>query len=196
MTVVAAVVVAHTATARIEVEVPRVVQVVRGERTRPVVAVASSAVETAIVAVASGGQEETIAVRCGEQPSVHAVLGRPRMRRVVVEFLPFLLGGHTPVRAPVGCGSVVLGQQGGQVVASSVFSESVAVNILVGTPVVGVLRLGLAPGEIVAVVLGAVGTHVAGGPQQTARQAEVNIDMFIICCGETELVAITKLLVA
>ena len=56
---VVAVVVVHVGVARIEVEVPRVVRVVRVERTRPVVAVAACVVETAIVAVARSGQEET-----------------------------------------------------------------------------------------------------------------------------------------
>ena len=56
---IVAVVVVHVVVVRIEVEVPRVVRVVRVERTRPVVAVAASVVEAAIVAVASGGQEET-----------------------------------------------------------------------------------------------------------------------------------------
>ena len=53
------VVVVHAVIARIEVEVPRVVRVVRVERTRPVVAVAACVVETTIVAVARSRQEET-----------------------------------------------------------------------------------------------------------------------------------------
>ena len=52
---VVAVVVVHVVIVRIEVEVPRVVRVVRVERTRPVVAVAACVVETAFVAVARSG---------------------------------------------------------------------------------------------------------------------------------------------
>ena len=91
-------------------EVPRAVRVVGVERTRPVAVVAACAVEAATAAVASGGQEETVAVSGSEESSVHAVLGRPSDGCVVGEFLPFLLGGHTPATAPVGCGHVVLGQ--------------------------------------------------------------------------------------
>lgn len=57
---VVAVVVVHVGVARIEVEVPRVVRVVRVERTRPVVAVAASVVKLIVPAVASSGQEETL----------------------------------------------------------------------------------------------------------------------------------------
>ena len=53
---------AHEATGRIEAEVPRVVRVARAERTRPVATVAAGTVEAASEAVASGRQEETVAV--------------------------------------------------------------------------------------------------------------------------------------
>ena len=59
---VVAVVVVHVAIARIEIEVPRVVRVIRVERTRPVVTVRASIVETAFVAVAGGRQEETYSI--------------------------------------------------------------------------------------------------------------------------------------
>ena len=173
--VVAVVAVAHTVVVRTEVEVPRAARVVRAEQTRPVVAPAACAVEAAIATVADSGQEETVAVRSCEESAVHSVLLRPGHGRVVVEFLPFRFGRHAPVWSPVGRGRVILGQQGGQSIASCVFSESVAVTILVGTPVISVLRRGLAPGEVVAVVLGSVGAHITGGPQEATRQAEVDI---------------------
>ena len=56
---VVAVVVVHVVVVRIEVEVPRVVRVVRVERTRPIVAVRPNVVEIAIPTVARSGQEET-----------------------------------------------------------------------------------------------------------------------------------------
>lgn len=53
---VIAVVVVHVLVVRVEVEVPRVVRIVRIQHTRPVVAVLTRVVETRTVAVASGGQ--------------------------------------------------------------------------------------------------------------------------------------------
>ena len=193
---------------------PRVDRVARVERTRPVVAGAASAVKiAAIVTVARSGQEETVAVGGGEETSVHAVLGRPRMGRVLVKLLPFLLGGHAPAIAPIVRGRIVLGQQGGQVVGETIIAVAgivavlseqghefwpitmtiivdTAIAILVGIPVVCTLWAGLTPSEVVAIVLRVDGTHVTGGPQQATRQAQVDIDVFIICRGETELIAI------
>ena len=172
---------------------PREARAVRVERTRPVAAVAACGGDIAIALEASGGQEETVAVRGGEESSVHTVLGRPCAGSVVVQLLPFLLGGHTPTTAPVGRGRVVLGQQGGQTIAPCVFGHIITVIVLVGAQVAGGLRLGLAPGEVVAVVLGVVGTHVAGGPQQAARQAEVDIGVVAAaaaaCLGGEALLA-------
>ena len=187
----------HVVTARIEVEVPRAVRVARVERTRPIVAVAACAVEIAIEAVASGGQEETVAIRSGEESSAHAVLGRPSGGRVVVELQPFLHGRHAPVWSPIGRGGVVIGQQGGQVIGEAIVAVVgivavlgqrvvATVAVLVSAPVVGVLRRGLAPGEVVAVVLGAVGTHIAGGPQQAARQAEIDVVVYMTLATEVD----------
>ena len=185
LTAVAAAV-AHFVIVRTEAEAPRVVRVARVERTRPVEAVAACVEETAIAAVASGGQEETVAVRSGEESSVHAVLRRPSDGRVVVEFLPFFKGGHAPVWSPVGRGRIVLGQEGGQVIGEALVAVAgvvavlgqrvfATIAVLVGAPVIGVLRLGLVPGEVVAVVLGSFGTYVTGGPEQAARKAEVDV---------------------
>ena len=113
---------AHVAPVRTEAEAPRAERAARVERTRPVEA--DAAVEIAIFVEASGGQEETVAIRSGEESSVHTVLGRPSDGRIVVKLLPFLLGGHTPTAAPIGCGSVVLGQQSSQVVSEAVVAEA------------------------------------------------------------------------
>ena len=59
---VVAVEVAHALAARTEAKVPREVRVVRVERTRPVVAVAASAVERTAPTAASGGQKEAVAI--------------------------------------------------------------------------------------------------------------------------------------
>ena len=63
--------VAHVVIVRIEAEAPRVVRVVRVERTRPVVAATASVVELAIPAAASGGQEETITIERSEQTTLN-----------------------------------------------------------------------------------------------------------------------------
>ena len=177
----AAKVAGHAATGRIrEAEHPRFARVVQVERTRPVAAEAAGKVEAG-VAVASGRKEEAVAVRCGEESSVHAVLVRPSNGRVLVKFLPFLFGRHAPVAAPVGRGSVVLGKEGGQVVGEAVVAvigfvavlgqrDTAAVAVLVGAPTVVAFWLRLAPGEVVAIVLGTAGTHVHLGPQCATGQ--------------------------
>ena len=165
---------AHAVIARPEVEDPRVVRV-RVERTRPVATDAACVVETAIVAVARSGQEETVAVTRSEEPSAHAVLCCPSVSRVLVQFLPFFLGGHAPICAPVGRSSIILGQQGSQVVSEAVvavtgvaaiFGQRViaAVAVLVGAPIVGVFGLRLTPGKVVAIIFRGISTHIAGGP--------------------------------
>ena len=197
--------VAHAVTARTEAEYPREVRAVRVERTWPVVADAACTVEAATVAVASGGQEETVAVTGCEQSAVHAVLGRPCYGRVVVEFLELLLGRHTPATAPVGRSRVILRQEGDQVVGETVIAITGVVAVLghgvvathavlVGAPIVGVLGLGLAPGKVVAVFFGSVCSNVADGPQSAARQAEVNVGM-IDFSGKALQVAVGKAII-
>ena len=188
---VAAVVVDHEVVARAEVEAPRVVRVAGVERTRPVVAVAACAAEEAIDTGAGSGQEETVAVGSGEESSIHTVLLCPGDGRVVVELLKLFLGGHAPVSAPVGHGRVVSRLQGGQVVGEAIIAVAgavtvlgqrvrAAVAVLVSAPIIDILWLRLAPGEVVAVVLRGFGAHVASGLQQAARQAEVDIGVAIV----------------
>ena len=75
---VEAVVVAPVGVARIEVEAVGVVRAVRSLRRRPVDAVLTSVVEAAVPAVASSGQEDTVAVNlAGELTTVHVVKSRP-----------------------------------------------------------------------------------------------------------------------
>lgn len=57
--------------------------------------------------LACSGQEENVTVARGEQPSVHAVPGRPNVGGVVYQFLKILSGGHAPAVAQVGRGRVV-----------------------------------------------------------------------------------------
>ena len=176
--------------ARIEAEAPPVVRAAHVDRTRPVAAKVANVVELVVQTIARSGQEETVAVRGGEEPAVHAVPSHPGDGRVVFQFLPLRPSGHAPVIAPVGCGCVVLGQQSGQVVGEAVVAIIgigavlgqliiIAVDILVSTPVVSGFRLGLTPSKIITIAIGGGGTHIAGGPQGTTRQTKVNVGMRI-----------------
>lgn len=185
----AAVVAAHAVVARNEAEVPRAVRVARVERTRPVVADVACVVELTAPAVAGSGQEETVAVGGREESSVHAVSCRPYIGGVMVQLLPLHSRGHAPAAAPVGCGSIIIRLEDSQVVGETVEAVTgivailgelviIAVAVTVGAPVVGGLGLRLTPSKIVTVPLGRVSPDIAGGPQGTARQAEVNIGYF------------------
>ena len=121
------------------------------------------------MAEASSGQEETIAVSGGEESSVHAVLLCPRDGRVVVELLPFFLGGHAPAIAPPDGGSIILWLQNSRVV---IWKRVVVLSVFI-------LREGFGPSDVVAIFLRRVGTYVAGGPTQAARQAEVDLLMVV-----------------
>jgi len=117
-----AVVVVHVVIVRIEVEVPRIVRVVRVERRRPVVAVGTGIVEVAVVAVAGSGQEDTTrfasavllfsrAKECRMQANapIDAIphictVGRPPMNLPLSVFLPYI-GRRTAVQIAV-CGWV------------------------------------------------------------------------------------------
>ena len=85
----------------------------RTERTRPIDAMVCVG-KVAFDMLACSGQEENVTVARGEQPSIHAVPGRPSVGGVVYQFLKFLLGGHAPIVAPVGRGRIVTRFQDGQ----------------------------------------------------------------------------------
>ena len=73
----------HAVTAKIEAKEPRAVRTVRVERTRPAVYDGTGTVELTITAVASSGQENSVAVRTDEQASVYTVLGCPSCGTVI-----------------------------------------------------------------------------------------------------------------
>ena len=127
---VAAVVTALTGAARMEAEVPRDVWVEGAERTRPVAAVVASVVELVVPPVARSGQEETVAVRSNKEPAIHTILGRPCAGRVITKLLPFFSCWHTTTSTPVGSGSIILGQQSGQVVGKAVVTIAGIIAIL------------------------------------------------------------------
>ena len=95
---------------------------------------------------------------------------------------------HPPTIAPLGCGRIIACFQHRKVVGEAVvaiagivavFGQRVAAahTILIGGPVVGVLRPGLAPGEVIAVIFRRVSPYVAGSPQEAAGQTEIDILM-------------------
>ena len=171
-TTVEPVAVAHVVVVRIEVEGPRADRAARVERTRPVAAVRANVVELVVPTVARSGQEETVAVRGGEEPTVHAILGRPSMGGVLVKFLPLSIGGHAPPIAPVGRGGIVARLEDGQIVGIAVVAiigvvavlGQLLIAVFVGAPVVGGLGLGLAPSKIITIFLRRVCSHIAGCP--------------------------------
>ena len=83
------------------------------------------------------------------------------MGSVLVQFPPLVNSRHAPAIAPVGCGGVIFRLEDGQVVGEAVVAAArviailgegvgAAVAVLVSTPIVGVLRLGFAPGVLEA----------------------------------------------
>lgn len=93
---------------RVEVEVADVVRDVRVLRRRPVVAAQTSAVEAAVPAEASSGQEDTIAIDiAGELPAVHTIERCPFACAVIKQLIDIVQGGHTPVTTPFYMGNVV-----------------------------------------------------------------------------------------
>ena len=84
---IVAVVVVHVVIVRIEVEFPRVVRVVRVERTRPVVAVRASVVELTVPTVARSGQEETPSKECVSGLFVFGAEGMPLCKPIASSVL-------------------------------------------------------------------------------------------------------------
>ena len=95
---------AHTLTAAAAEAAEAPVGVARVDwalRRRPVAAVLTSAVEAAGLAVASSGQEDTIAIDfAGELCAVHAIERRPFVGAVVKQLLDIILSRHTPITTP------------------------------------------------------------------------------------------------
>ena len=127
-TVVAAVI-AHVNIARLEDEVPYAVRVVSEERTRPVAAVVADTAEIVAPMVACSGQENTITIMSGNETAEHTILLCQPDGRIVIKFLPFLRSGRAPTIAPIGCSSIVLGQQGGQAISEAIVAKAGIVAI-------------------------------------------------------------------
>ena len=97
------------AAARFEVEFGRVVWAAVTDRRRPIVAVLTSAVESAGPVGASSGQEDTIAIDiAGELSAVHAIERCPFAGTVVYQLINIIQCGHTPIAAPFHMCHVVL----------------------------------------------------------------------------------------
>ena len=181
----AAVAGAHGLAVRTDVEFARVVRVaIPFERRGPVAADAACVVDVQVRAEAGGGQKEGVAVRAGELASVvDAVYGGPLHSGVIDEFLPLLYGGGAGSAAESRRGGIIHSLQGGQVVGEAIEAKLGIIAILgqcigciavcIGAPVVDLLRLRLAPGVVVAILLGACGAEVALGPQEARGQPKV-----------------------
>ena len=162
---VAAIVVARVVAARIEVQVVRAVRIVRVERTGPVAAVGTNAVEARAEAVPCRGEKNVIAFIAGFLAdylvTVHAVFRSPRPGAVasVPKLIKFSLSGHAPVTAPVHVGDIVLGVKDGLAIGEAnktiraivaVFGHGggAAFAVLVGGPPVAAGLAGLPTGRI------------------------------------------------
>lgn len=142
------------------------------ERTRPVDALVAYTEEPGSVAEAGVRQEDGVAVWGVHLIAFHAALCGPDHGAVVSKFLEFIFGRHAPRRAELLCSGVVGRVENGLVVADEVaggvipdgvghaVGEGVFRDVLpfglavlhplVGRPSVFFLRLGLAPGVVVA----------------------------------------------
>ena len=144
------------------------------ERARPIVALQARTGD-GIGPNARGGQEHGVTVGTGEETTVHTVLRCPNRGTVVDKLLHLLGRGHAPRGTPVDIGRVVLRVQFRLVINKAVVTEGTfgavlrkcgcaAVAPLVVAQVVVVLGRGLAPGKVVAVFLGRIGTNVTRCP--------------------------------
>ena len=129
-----------------EVQAPRVARVVRTERTRPIAAVRTCAVEGSVAAVPCRRQEYEVAVCLARYLSaLYAVHGCPLRGGVaaVDEFLALFIARHAPVTAPKDVGGIVLGVELRLVVSEAVVAVT-ALGAVLGhgrtgtfTPLVG-----------------------------------------------------------
>ena len=135
---------------------------------------------------ARSGQEQSVPVWARYQRTVHTVLHRPRPGAFFPQLVLLFFGRHAPHGTPVDIGGIILWVQFGFVIDKAVIAiiavgavlrhrVIAAVAPLVCAPVgEEVLRHSFAPGEVVAVVLGGVGSQVAGRPQCAAGKPQVN----------------------
>ena len=144
------------------------------ERARPLVALQARTGD-GIGPNARGRQEHGVTVGASEQTTVHAVKRCPARGTILVKFFLLLSCGHAPRRSPVDACRIVLWIQLRLVINKAVVTEGTfgavlrrcgcaAVAPLVVAPVVVVLGRGLAPGKVVAVFLGRIGTNVTRCP--------------------------------
>ena len=99
---------------------------------------------------------------------------------------PLVVGRRAPTFTPVGGGGIIARLKGFQVISEAVEAEIrlatilceqviVAIAVFIGAPIVGGFRRGFAPSKVIAVLIGAFGTHIASRPHRAARQSEVDV---------------------
>ena len=107
-------------------------------------------------------QEDAVAIASGKQATFHLVDGRPGMAALRQQLDPLVVGRRAPALSPIGRGGIVARLQGFQVISEAFIAEIrlgtilgelivVTVAMYIGTPVIGGLRRGLAPSEILAI---------------------------------------------
>ena len=150
----------------------------RLERTRPIGAPYHRIVERLIPAEASSGQEDGIPVGTCDQLAVHAVTRRRYPGALLTQLVLLRLGRHSPRRPPVHEGGIILWIQLGLAIYCAIVAVHAVLSLrgftaitpLVITPVIEILGGGLTSGEVVAVFLRSVDTHVHCRPQRAAGQ--------------------------
>ena len=90
------------------------------ERARPIIAHIVFDSRLVVPEDASDGQEDTIAISCGEQTTIHPVSCSKSMAALCHQFNPFINSRSTPALTPVDCGGIVTRLQGLQVVSEAV----------------------------------------------------------------------------
>ena len=118
------------------------------------------------------GQEDCVPIGTSYQITFHTVYCRPCPGTLYHQLFHLFLGRHAPTLAPVHVGSIVLKIQYRLVVHSTIRTIVTVlcqrpigtIAPLVGAPIIIILRLCLAPSEVVAILLGVIGTDVASCP--------------------------------
>ena len=166
-----------------EAHAPSASRVARFEGTCPIKAGGTVLGEHIARVKACRRYENRLPVGTRDQMTIHAVSRRPCPFTPINQFFLLYLGRHAPRATQVHIGGIVIKIQIFLVVhctiraIGTVLCQRVLATVtpLVGAPIIVVLGFGLAPGEVVAVVLRVVGTDVHCRPQRAAGQSQVNI---------------------
>ena len=141
-------------------------------------------------AAAGGGQEDGIAIRPGYQLTFYTDKGMPYPGALFYQLPLLLMGRHAPRRPPIDISGIILRVQLRLAIGKAVGTITAICAVLrhgvetalapfVVFPRIGLFGLGLAPGEVVAVLFWGAGADVACRPQRAAGQTQVNVLMIL-----------------